>query len=203
MGNLNGKKKKCSRCGVEHPLHFFRRTGRKVTHGLVRNQHTMNICKACEGKERLEKKYNDPDYPFDTKARGSIFSHAKKRGLTSPQFCDNFDVSVSYIAMLFKREWNLHYIGFPCVNCEHPLKDDLSDFTLDVIDPSRPPTRSNLRIICKTCNVEKGKKDPTKYDFEAREYRHNIDSIKQGVQIDFPVRVPVTASKTDPQFKLF
>ena len=200
-GSMEEERKRCTKCGVEHPLHFFRKTRKKGMHDGVAYQYRLSICRACESKERIAKKQTNPPNPFIRKAGKTIVLHAKRMEITSKKFLLNFDLTVKYIATLFEREWKLHELGYTCLNCEHPHSPKLSDFTLDLIDSKRPPTRSNLRVICRTCNTEKGIKDPTEYDFECAEYRHNEDTIKKGVQFDLPEKTPITHST--PQLLLF
>jgi hypothetical protein len=40
---------------------------------------------------------------------------------------------------------------------------NLSDITLDVIDPSQPPHYTNIRLCCSTCNRRKGQMGPTAF----------------------------------------
>lgn len=151
--------------------------------GFLHTQYYLSICKACENKERIAKKNCDP---LEQKARDTINRHAQRENKSFRSFLYSNDLTIDFIKTLFKREWQLHELGYGCVNCQKPLKDMLDDFTLDLIDPKRPATRSNLRIICRTCNTEKGNKDPTQYDLEQREYRRNELAIQQGVQ--FPLK---------------
>jgi len=187
-------RKRCSRCGVDHPLHFFSKS-RTVRNGIISKDYKRSVCKACTSRERIEKKKNDI---FEQKARNTINSHAERMGLSFREWLFRHDLTIDYIKMLFRREHKLHELGFVCLNCGHAHKAELFDFTLDMIDPKRPPTRSNLRIICRTCNVEKGAKDPTEYDFEAAEYRRNRNAIKGGVQFVMPSPAGPILNETMP-----
>jgi 5-methylcytosine-specific restriction endonuclease McrA len=180
---MEQERKVCSRCGVEHPLHFFRKTFNTFGHDSTPKEYRKTVCKACESRERIEKKNSDP---FEVKVRTTITYHAQREGKSFRSFLYSNDLTVDYIKTLFKREWKLHELGFCCLNCDKPLKAMLDDFTLDLIDPTRPATRSNLRIICKTCNTGKGQKDPTEFDLESAEYRRNEGYLKSGVQINLP-----------------
>lgn len=178
---MGEKRKKCARCGVEHPLSFFRRT--KGGHDYVTTQRRKTICKECESKERIAKRDSNP---FRPKARAAILYHAKKEGISSKQFSHATGLTLDYVESLFKDAWILHEAGRHCHSCDKPWRHDLDDFHLDRIFPDKPMTRFNVRVICKTCNVAKGKKDPTEYDLESLEYGRNKEAIKRGVQIDLP-----------------
>jgi len=182
---IEEKRKKCSRCGVEHPLHFFRRTGKKITHDYVRNQYKSSICKECESKERIAKKGANP---FRPKAKAAIFYHAKKEGISPKQFSHETGLTLDYVESLLRDAWILHEAGRHCHSCDKPWKHNLDDFHLDRIFPDKPMTCSNVRVICKTCNVAKGKKDPIKYNHESLEYNRNREAVRRGVQFDLPLK---------------
>jgi len=173
-------RKKCTRCGVEHPLSFFRK--HRMYHGYVVHH---SICKECESKERIAKRDANP---FRPKARATLLYHAKQEGMSPKQFSHKFGITLDYLEMLFRDAWLLHEKGSRCHSCNHPFKHDLSDFQLDRIFPDYLPTRSNLRVICKTCNVAKGSKNPIEYDLESIEYNRNKEAVKQGVQFDLQLK---------------
>ena len=182
---LEEPRKKCSRCGVEHPLFFFRKFRRKTCHGYVAQYRP--ICKECESQERIARRDANP---FRPKARATLLYHAQKEGMGTKQFSHKFGITLDYVEMLFRDAWLVHENGGKCHSCAHPFQHDLSDFQLDKIFPNFPPTRSNLRVICKTCNVAKGNKDPIQYDFESLEYDRAKEAVRRGVQFDLPeVRV--------------
>lgn len=174
-------KKICARCGVEHRLSFFRKTRRKVRHGYVTEYRA--ICKGCESKERIAKRDSNP---FRPKARDAIARHAKQEKMPSRQFSRKYGVTLDYVEMLFRDAWLLHENGSKCHSCFRPFKHTLDDFTLDKVFPNLPPTRSNLRVICRTCNTAKGIQDPIQYDLESLEYDRNREAVKKGVQFQLP-----------------
>ena len=179
---LEEERKRCSNCGVEHPLSFFRKTRRKTRHGYVTEY--RSVCKECESKERIAKRDGNP---FRPKARSTLLYHAKREGMAPKQFSHKFGITLDYLEMLFRDAWILHEVGSKCHSCSHPFKHDLSDFQLDKIFPDLPPTRSNVRVICKTCNVAKGKKGAIEFDLESIEYDRNKEAVKKGVQFGLPV----------------
>lgn len=174
-------RKKCSRCGVEFPLSFFYKMRRKTHNGYIMEYDT--VCKECRSKERIAKRDTNP---FRPKAGFAISWHAKREGMSAKQFSHNFGITLDYAEMLFKDAWLLHENGSKCHSCMHPFKHDLRDFQLDKIFPDLPPTRSNLRVICSTCNTAKGTKNPIDYDLESIEYDRGKEAVKRGVQFDFP-----------------
>lgn len=176
------EQKRCTRCGVEHPLSFFRK--HRVYHGYVVHH---SICKECEIKERKAKREENP---FRPKARATLTYHARQEKMGTKQFSHKFGIPLDYIEMLFRDAWLLHEAHGKCHSCFHPFEGTLDDFHLDKIDPKRPPTRSNVRVICRTCNNSKGSKDPTEYDLEAIEYDRNKEAVKRGVQISLPDEKP-------------
>jgi len=179
---MDEARKKCSRCGVEHPLRFFRKD--KIhRQGSIATQLYHSICKECESKERIAKRGSNP---FRPKASDAIARHAKQEGMSSKQFSHKFGATLDYVEMLFRDAWLLHENGSRCHSCFKKFRHTLDDFTLDRIFPNLPPTRSNLRVICRTCNTAKGKKDPIEYDFESIEYDRNKEAVKKGVQFDLP-----------------
>lgn len=174
---MDEEKKKCARCGVPHPLYFFRKKGQ--CHGYVTYR---PICKECESKERIAKRDTNP---FRPKARDAIARHAKQEGMSSKYWSHKYGTTLDYIEMLFRDAWLLHENGSNCHSCFKLFKHSLDDFTLDKIFPNQPPTRSNLRVICRTCNTAKGIKDPIQYDLESLEYDRAKEAVKKGVQFDF------------------
>ena len=181
------KRKKCSRCGVDHPLSFFRKN-RTSRHGYVPTEFRKSVCKECESKERIAKRDANP---FRPKARATLLYHSQKEGMSPKQFSHKFGIKLNYLEMLFRDAWFLYERGGKCHSCGHLYKNDLSDFQLDKIFPDLPPTRSNLRVICKTCNVAKGNKNPIEYDLESIEYDRNKEAVKRGVQFGLPVEAKI------------
>jgi len=177
------ERKKCTRCGVNHLLSFYRikRKYETFRHTRVPKIYYSDICKKCEIEERITKKIDDP---FTPKAKKTIYEHARKRNMSSKEFLANYDLSVKYIANLFEDAWLLHELGRGCHSCEKPFDNDLRKFHLDVIDRKRDPTRSNLRVICEHCNLGKGSKPPAIWDSEMAGHRLGEEAIKKGVQID-------------------
>ena len=192
------ERRKCTKCGVEYHLSFFRKN-RTSRHTRVPTEFRKTICKKCEIEERIIAKKADP---FTPKATKTIYEHAKKQHMTSKQFVDKYDLSVKYIASLFEDAWLLHEMKRACQSCGKPFDNDLRKFHLDVIDRKKEPTRSNLRVICEHCNLGKGKKDSTLYDFEMADHRHGEEAIKKGVQFDLPKPKTTPPIKT-PQLTLF
>lgn len=190
---MEEERKKCARDGIEHPLHFFRVKRQKIRHDGVAKLYYSSLCKDCESKDRIAKKNEDI---FKPKARKTINSHLQS-GKKFIGFIDKEEL-IEHVAMLFRREWKLHQLRETCPNCGNLHLPKLSDFTLDIIDPQRPLCISNLRILCRTCNVEKGGKDPMEYDKESCEYRIHKKQLKQGVQIDLLKERPITPPKVKP-----
>jgi len=118
--------------------------------------------------------------------------------MSSKQFSHKYGITLDYVEMLFRDAWLLHENGSKCHSCFRPFKHSLNDFTLDKIFPNQPPTRSNLRVICRTCNTAKGIKNPTEYDLESLEYDRNKEAIKKGVQFELPAEAKIIRPKEKP-----
>lgn len=153
------------------------------------------VCKECESKERIEKRNLNP---FRPKARDAIALHAKQEGMFPKQFSHNYGITLDYVEMLFKDAWLLHENGSKCHSCFKPFEHSLEDFTVDKIFPNQSPTRSNLRVICRTCNTAKGTKNPIEYDLESLEYDRNKEAVKKGVQIQLKVESKIIPPKGKP-----
>lgn len=201
---LEEARKKCSRCGVDHPLYFFRKKGKRG-YGYVPRYEA--ICKECESKERIAKRDANP---FKPKAREAIARHAKQEKMSPRQFSHEYGITLDYVQMLFRDAWLLHENGSKCHSCFKPFKGSLDDFTLDKIFPDQPPTHSNLRVICRTCNTAKGIKNPIQYDLESIEYDRNKEAVKRGIQFQLAVKAKDAPPegkqgilKTGEQLKLF
>jgi 5-methylcytosine-specific restriction endonuclease McrA len=106
---------------------------------------------------------------FRQKAEDTIGFYAKNEGMTPGQFGYAYGLTLDYITMLFSDA----YVWGKCLVClkpfRHNLDDNLQDFVLVKIQADKPPTRSNVRVICRTCNVAKGSKDLLEYDLELLE----------------------------------
>jgi len=161
----------------------------------VPTEFRKSVCKECESKERIAKRDANP---FRPKARATLLYHAQKEGMPPKQFSHKFGITLNYLEMLFRDAWFLHEKGGKCHSCGHLYKHDLSDFQLDKIFPDLPPTRSNLRVICKTCNVAKGNKNPIEYDLESIEYDRNKEAVKTGVQFVLPGEAKIISPKEKP-----
>lgn len=150
------------------------------------------ICKECESKERIAKRDSNP---FRPKAEDSIARHAKQEKMSPKQFSHEYGITLDYVEMLFRDAWLLHENGSKCHSCFKPFKHSLDDFTLDKIFPDLPPTRSNLRVVCRTCNTAKGTKNAIEYDLESLEYDRNKEAVKKGVQFKLPAEAKITPPK--------
>jgi len=195
------EKRKCSRCGTEHPLSFFQKHRRKRHDGFVVQYDT--VCKECRSQERKAKKL---ERPFRKKTQESLRYHAKQEGMSLKQFEDFSGVTQDYVEGLFREAWILDDLRqqgiYPedignCHSCRHSFehKRGYDDFTLDKRDPQRPFTRSNIWIICRECNTGKVDKDPTQFDLDSLEYDKAKEAVKKGVQFDLP-EVSVTEKST-------
>ena len=188
---LEEAEKICARCGVEHPLYFFRKD-KILRQGYVATQLYHSICKECESKERIAKRDSNR---FRPKALDAIARHAKQEQMSSKHFSHKYGIPLDYIEMLFRDAWLLHENGSKCHSCFKLFKHSLDDFTLDKIFPDQPPTRSNLRVICRTCNTAKGIKHPIQYDLESLEFDRNKEAIKKGVQFVLPSEAKIVRPK--------
>lgn len=193
----------CKGCQQWKPLVFFRRN-REIRLQLKSKEYKRVLCKDCEFKKRQLVK-------IETKAAKAIYNHAKKLRITSEAFQAG-GVTTEYVAFLFQRELNLiKAFGIEyCANC-YPNRDQLRepcysknttpfDLHLDIIDIERFKrmgilTRSNVRVICRTANVSKGRKDSTAYDIEVLHYGQDEASIAKGVQFSLQEKIP-------PQIKI-
>lgn len=155
------QQRQCKRCGGAYPLVFFRISQRDYA---LRAKRKNTICIGCEQTERDEKKrYNRPR----KKARDAYRRHAKK-------FVER-DIIKSQDELAQYYGWDIdqmthdieHASTNGCPYCHQPFSDmayGLSDLTLDIVDPEKPPYyTTNVRWVCATCNMEKQRTPPSQW----------------------------------------
>ena len=85
---MEEERKRCSRCGVPHPLYFFRKKG--LGHGYV-PQRRQSVCKECESKERIAKRDSNR---FRPKAQDAIARHAKQDKMSAKQWSHKYGTTL-------------------------------------------------------------------------------------------------------------
>jgi hypothetical protein len=119
------------------------------------------VCIGCLQTERDNlKRYNRPK----AKARNTFYRHADKfikEGLAGSRedFAQRFDWSVKQMAHDIEHTYKN---GCPyCRQFFSEMGHGLSDLTLDIIDPEKPPYyTTNVKWVCSTCNKEKQRTPP-------------------------------------------
>jgi hypothetical protein len=140
-------RKPCSRCGYDADISAFYRVNQKASILALRK----TVCIGCELSAR-----NDPTPEARAlrKARNSIQHHAEKFSMRAPDFAKQFGWDPERMAHDF-----LHANENTCVYCWFPYADmghGLDDLTIDILDRNKEPRyRTNVRICCRTCNMEK------------------------------------------------
>src|SRR5262249_44231693 len=140
-------------CGLEYPEEaFFRRNPRVANAFATRRP----VCIGCETTARNDEKGRDR---LLAKARDTIRRHARKWGLTAADFCEQFGWNIDQL----KHDIN-HASKNGCPYCHRQfatMGHGLSDITIDIINPKTDPLyTTNTKIICQTCNREKGRTPP-------------------------------------------
>ena len=143
--------RRCSRFPGEYPEQFFRRH-RSPLNAFRGNEPLHYVCIGCELTERTEKKRANR---WIVKANSTLRRHAKR-----------FEISIS--DMITRYGWNVdriaheleHHYNNGCSNCGRSYRSmghGLADVTIDIFDRTALPVYGhNTRIICQTCNREKG-----------------------------------------------
>jgi hypothetical protein len=175
-----GPFKQCWRCSGQYPEEFF-----PVRRGLnAFKPERRGVCDGCLPKARDKTKQANR---WLVKAASTARRHAKKyidKGLaTSVEgFCKKFKWFKDKIAHALE-----YASGNGCQECGRKFStmgNGLSDITIDIIDREKLPFFGlNTRIICGTCNREKGKTAVDKYGakqlgwrlFEENEKRRAAD----------------------------
>lgn len=149
--------KQCADCGESYPEQvFFRRAHAALNASSARRYHP--ICIGCEQTARDEMKRQEGRW--NLKARDTLRRHTKKfirLGIATnmAEFVEQFGWNVERIARDFQRAYESR-----CGYCDRPFGDmghGLSDITLDIVNPDEPPFyTTNTRLVCQTCNRQKG-----------------------------------------------
>lgn len=184
--------KNCSRCGANHTLLFYgikesSYIPKKVGNDLIPKIYRDSVCNECRRIEREARQKKDPDYIYKAKAYKALQGHAKREGMGIKRFCDTYDLTVDYIAYMIKKEWIAYsQLGMPCPSCRvrHTDEDPLTldKLTIDRLYPDKGFSQSNIRVVCKTYNTGKGRKDPIIYDEYCKNYRNHEKQLAKGVQ---------------------
>jgi hypothetical protein len=158
--SISIERKPCRRCGFHaHIQAFFRqnRTTSPIGHVYVAKH---AVCIGCELSAR-----NDPTPQARAlrKARNTIQHHAAKWEMRAPDFAKAFGWDPERMAHDF-----LHASENTCVYCWFPYADmghGLDDLTIDILDREKDPRyRTNVRVCCRTCNMEKATMAPELWD---------------------------------------
>jgi len=154
------QRKPCRRCSFPADIQaFFRQNHKKTPVGQVYLTERA-ICIGCELSAR-----NDPTPEARAlrKARNSIQHHAEKWKMRAPDFAKEFGWDPERMAHDF-----LHANENTCVYCWFPYADmghGLDDLTIDILDRNKDPRyRTNVRVCCRTCNMEKATMEPELWD---------------------------------------
>ena len=154
----------CHRCGTVYQSqdlveYAFRqdascRTGR----GGGRKQ----ICRGCEQDGRDNRKR---DNRWTAKARDTIRRHATRLNIDKAELIGRYGWDPKRLA----HEAEYQY-GNGCSYCFEPylsMGHGLSDITLDIQDPAKPPSyRLNTKWCCQTCNRKKGRMTPEEFELD-------------------------------------
>jgi hypothetical protein len=152
----------CNDCERKWPYFCFAKSkDLRLLAGNRRRKGRRSLCKRCEVKRRTEQKDQDR---LMAKAIRAIRRHALKFGKSVKEFCREFDWSAKQLAHDYG-----HAMKNGCPYCNWPFATmpgfaDLSCLTVDVIDPNKPPHyKTNVKIVCDTCNGQKGDMTPEEY----------------------------------------
>ena len=150
--------KRCSGCGLEYPLIFFRRNRRTVPHASGTEERHPK-CLRCE-QDAVDGRKRGNRWP--AKARATIKLHARKWRLSPEAFIEKYGWDIPRIAHILK-----HASENTCSYCREPydtMGHGPADVTIDIIDPRREPfIEFNVQPCCATCNRRKGNKTPEEW----------------------------------------
>jgi len=153
------KYKTCKKCGGDYAEIFFPSHGTGVTR--YSRKWRRNICIGCRQEEKDERKRRNRPL---AKARSTFYRHADrfiKGGLAESrqEFAERFGWDVHQMAHDIE-----HGYANSCPYCHEAFAEmghGLSDITLDIVDPEKPPYyTTNVKWICATDNKEKQRTPP-------------------------------------------
>ena len=129
-----------------------RRCGRSTRADFFSNSHS-GVCLHCAQDLNRERKTNGDAYR--RKALGSRRGHARKYKVTIKEMETRHHWSSERIARDLKA-------CSTCCYCQREM--GIEEKSLDVVDPEKPPCyRTNVKICCISCNVEKGTMSPRRW----------------------------------------
>lgn len=163
----------CKICRGQWPESFFRTIQRRS----VRSTRIAYICIGCEQGKRDARK-SDESGRIRQKAKDTIARHARKLsptlGISPSEFGRRFGWIIDHVAHDLK-----HAYDNGCPDCRHPFKQmpkGLSEMTVDILDPGKPPDWGiNTRICCGTCNRAKAVLSPEQWGERRRQWRDYAD----------------------------
>jgi 5-methylcytosine-specific restriction endonuclease McrA len=151
--------RRCSLCKRIYPEEFFRRKAdfRPSRSNAFERQAR---CKGCEITARNEAKQRDR---WAAKARDTLRRHSRRLGISVIELERKFGWAVDRIVhdMRHAYENTCAY----CWEAYEAMGHGHADVTLDIVDPTREPFyRSNVRMCCQTCNREKSRMSPERWE---------------------------------------
>lgn len=157
--------KRCKQCGEVKPLAEFVRNAHGRGLAITNPNGRRARCFICESHNRTEDKR---DARERHKARSTRRSHAAR--LADSPHADRWARPVTLESLTEFYGWTNDAVEADiveaveagvCGSCGHPFDirpgGALGDVQVDILDPTRPPFwRTNTRVVCATCNRQKG-----------------------------------------------
>jgi hypothetical protein len=144
--------KKCIECFGTFSIDFFA-VKRRCDASITRRPR----CKRC-GQER-----RDSLCRYKRKARKTMEAHAKTFGISTTELRNDYGWDVEIISNDLENAYDRD-----CPYCREKYKgmgNGLRDMTIDIVDRnSGPYYRTNVKICCITCNVQKGVMQPESWE---------------------------------------
>lgn len=166
--------RQCKQCGKVWPGRLVKRAfrigggnGPNALNALSALLRRNRICKPCEKTAADKRKQRDR---CPKKADDTIRRHADRLNIDKNDLIHVYGWDPKLLA---------HDIEFQyrngCSYCDEPyceMGHGLSDITLDIQDPERPPYyRTNTKWCCQTCNRKKHKMTPDEWEEELEVWR--------------------------------
>lgn len=156
---LDGRQKKCKRCGETYcgkEIDVVFSISKFVKTRLYKSY--QNRCAHCRQDEDQARK----DYqPWLRKATSTLKRHAKKEGLLPDEFKDKYGWNPEILACRMEQAYQNG-----CGECNYlysTMTEGLGALTIDIWDRNLPPYIENTRLMCTTCNKEKGTRTPEEW----------------------------------------
>lgn len=147
------EKRTCRKCGFTAPVKWFTKDSHRSR--CFSTKTTRAICPMCLQEEKDKRKRQDRAIE---KAKGMLYSHAKKYGMKPTQFAKKFGWSIIQMA----HDINHNFENW-CPYCGGAYQDmghGLRDLTLDIINPEEPPTTPTLDSAVRLVTEVRGTEAP-------------------------------------------